>query len=75
MNARSTQAVVGLCGNDRMITRGLGQVSSQFSISESKNASPGVGAPPGSSWPGPGWPALGPSRRTWRTSAPANSGE
>jgi len=69
MNSKSTHAVVGLWGNDRTITRGLGQADSQVSISESKNADPGLGGPsPVESL------AIGPSRGTWRTSAPAKSG-
>ena len=44
MKLRSTQAVVGLCGNDSTMTRGLGHDSSQACMSPSKNASPGSGA-------------------------------
>ncbi len=66
MKDRSTQAVVGLCGNDSTMTRGLGQDSSQACMSPSKKASPGSGASTEST--------SGPCRGTWRTSAPANSG-
>ncbi len=64
IQARSTHSVVGLWGNESTTTRGLGHADSQASIRLSKNASPGlepVASP-------------GPSRRTWRMSAPANSG-
>ena len=43
MKARSTQAVVGLCGNDSTITRGLGQADSQASISDVEEGLAGVG--------------------------------
>src|ERR1700722_14965880 len=66
MNDRSTQAVVGLCGNESTITRGLGHDSSQACMSPSKNASPGSGASAVST--------SGPCSGTWRTSAPAKSG-
>ena len=66
MKERSTQAVVGLCGNERTITRGLGHDSSQACMRPSKKASPGSGASPDST--------SGPCSGTWRTSAPANSG-
>ena len=62
---------MGLCGKESTITRGLGQVDSQVSISESKNVSPGSGAPgtdPGACCP------VGPSSGIWRMSAPAKSG-
>ena len=36
------QAVVGLCGNERIATRGLGHADSQASTRLAKNASPGV---------------------------------
>ena len=58
--------MVGLCGNESTITRGLGHADSQASTSESKKASPGLGTPFGA--------GVGPVRRTWRTSAPAKSG-
>src|SRR5271163_403124 len=66
MKDRSTQAVVGLCGKEMTMTRGLGQDSSQARMSPSKKASPGSDASTDS--------ASGPCNRTWRTSAPANSG-
>ena len=43
MKERSTQAVVGLCGNDSTMTRGLGHDSSHACMRPSKNASPGIG--------------------------------
>src|SRR5664280_180103 len=54
----------GLWGNESTTSRGLGHADSQASIRLSKNASPGLElvASPGA------------SRRTWRMSAPANSG-
>ena len=39
IKARSTQAVVGLCGNDSTMTRGLGHADSQASIRFSKKSS------------------------------------
>ncbi len=66
IHARSTHSVVGLCGNDRTTTRGLGQADSHASIRLSKKAAP----PSALSTPTP----LGVSRRTWRMSAPANRG-
>ena len=41
MKERSTHAVVGLCGNESTMTRGLGHDSSNACMSPSKNASPG----------------------------------
>ena len=41
MNARSTHAVVGLCGNDRTITRGRGHASSHASRRLSKKSCSG----------------------------------
>ena len=38
MNARSTQAVVGLCGNETMITRGRGRERSNASTIASKKS-------------------------------------
>ena len=40
MKSRSTQVVVGLCGNDITITRGLGQEYSQASSRFSKKSAP-----------------------------------
>ena len=36
-------AVVGLCGNEKIATRGFGQADSQASTRSAKKASPGVG--------------------------------
>ena len=66
IHARSTHSVVGLWGKDRTTTRGFGHADSHASIRLSKNA-----APP--STLSTVWP-VGVSRRTWRMSAPANSG-
>ena len=44
MKERSTQAVVGLWGNESTMTRGLGHDSSQACIKPSKKSSPGSGA-------------------------------
>jgi len=41
MKARSTQAVVGLCGNDSTMTRGRGQESSHVSIRLAKKSCSG----------------------------------
>ena len=68
MKDRSTQAVVGLCGKESTMTRGLGHDSSHALMSPSKKASPGSGAPSASLG------TAGPASGTWRTSAPANSG-
>ena len=40
MKSRSTQVVVGLCGNDSTITRGLGWEYSHCSTMLAKNSSP-----------------------------------
>src|ERR1700677_2870912 len=67
MNEKSTQAVVGLWGNDSTMTRGLGHDSSQACMSPSKKSSPGSAALMSLAEDGP-------CRGTWRTSAPGKSG-
>ena len=59
MKSRSTQAVVGLCGNDRTITRGLGHEYSQRRRIRSKKSPSSLTSV-----------VIG----TSRTSAPAKSG-
>src|SRR5579872_6667916 len=89
IHARSTHVVVGLWGNDSTMTRGFGHADSHDSMRLAKNASAsgtagncatGDGAAEdGAAEDGAAeeWAPLGPgsrSRRTWRTSAPANNG-
>ncbi len=76
--------VVGLWGNDSTMTRGFGHADSHDSMRLAKNASASGTAgdcatEDGATEDGAAeeWAPLGPgsrSRRTWRTSAPANNG-